>query len=632
MTNDLDQQAHAGALRAIRRAQSSARVRVALLVTSLGLLAGGGLAAVATTSPEQLTMAGQFLLAEAQRPILAISQRDVPMTVILDGRRYETGAYELVRSEIVQHRVLALVERAALGSLVGMGVGIGAFVLTADRRRRKRARELADRTIAGSRVVSEAALAATTEDADDRMPLRLGTVALPRAIETRHLAMIGTTGAGKTTALRQLLDTIEARGEAALVYDTSGDFVAQYYNPVRGDIILNPFDARGAYWSPFDEIRHPADPDRIAHYLISETGDRDRDVWLHTARMLVANILRALWEEKRGTPATLLDTLQYMSSADMERWLAHTSSARTFAQDAERATASVLFMLARAANLLMFLRAEPVEGDEGFSFARFFAGFDAHKGRRPWIFVPRKEDHFEAIKPLMALWLECAASATLGLPPSDRRRMWFLLDEFPDLPRVDNMTRLLPQGRKFGAAVILTFQTIGQMRSRYGEKDAETVLGSCNTKLFIQLADVESREWASNTIGKAEVEIQTLSANLDPKTRKPQITVGTRREVRPAVMESALRLPPGRAYLLLPDGLPVARIALDNAHIVARGAPRAPAFEPIALELTLWKQARPDKPQAGKEEEEKDKPIDSSQASRTTRPARRNPPAKPGPV
>ncbi|WP_215761899.1 type IV secretion system DNA-binding domain-containing protein [Acetobacter sp. P1H12_c] len=630
MTNDLDQQAHVSALRAIRRAQSGARFRATFLVTTLSLLAGGALAAVATTSPEGLTVAGQFLLAEVQRPILAFSHRDVPITVILDGRRYETGAYELARSEFVRHRVFALIERATLGGLAGMGVGIGAFVLTADRRRRKRARELADRTIAGSRVVSESALAATTEDADDPTPLRLGTVALPRAIETRHLAMIGTTGAGKTTALRQLLDTIEARGEAALVYDTSGDFVAQYYNPVRGDILLNPFDARGAYWNPFDEIRHPADAARIARYLISETGDRDRDVWLETARILVANILRQLWEEKRGTPAGLLDALQYMSSADLERWLAHTSSARTFAQDAERATASVLFMLAKAANLLMFLRAEPAEGGEGFSFARFFAGFDSHTGRRPWIFVPRKEDHFEAIRPLMALWLECAASSTLGLPPSDRRRMWFLLDEFPDLPRVDNMTRLLPQGRKFGAAVILTFQTIDQMRSRYGEKDAETVLGSCNTKLFLQLADVESRDWASKTIGQAEIEIQTLSANLDPKTHKPQITVGTRREVRPAVMESALRLPPGRAYLLLPDGLPVARITLDNAHIIARSAPGTPAFEPIALDQTLWKQARPDEPKAGKEKKE-DKPAgDETPAS--NRPARRNPSSKPGPV
>ncbi len=64
---------------------------------------------------------------------------------------------------------------------------------------------------------------------------------------------------GKTTVLRQMLDGIEARGESALVYDTSGEFIAHYYRPERGDVILNPFGAHSAYWSPFAEIVHPAD-------------------------------------------------------------------------------------------------------------------------------------------------------------------------------------------------------------------------------------------------------------------------------------------------------------------------------------------------------------------------------------
>src|SRR3546814_20134474 len=92
------------------------------------------------------------------------------------------------------------------------------------------------------------------------------------------MSQSGTTGSGKTTALRQLLDGIEARGEAALCYDTSGEFVAHYYRPGRGDIILNPFDARCAYWTPFSEIAHPADAARIAPQFVTETGQHDNDV------------------------------------------------------------------------------------------------------------------------------------------------------------------------------------------------------------------------------------------------------------------------------------------------------------------------------------------------------------------
>ncbi|MBS1090736.1 type IV secretion system DNA-binding domain-containing protein [Gluconobacter sp. Dm-74] len=557
----------------------------AALVT--GLLAG-----LATTQRETLRLAGSFLHAEAQRPVMAISGRDVPMRVVIEDKTYDTGAQEVLGEPWLRTRMVGLMERVALGLILGGGAAIAGLWLTKDKRQHKAAAELADRYISGTQLVSAQALAKATTNADDPAPLLIGSVPIPRGFETRHFELDGSTGSGKTTAMRQMLDGIEARGEPAIVYDISGSFVAQYYNPVRGDIILSPFDARGVYWNLFDEIQHPADAARLARYLINETGDRDRDVWLETARILVANILRQLWEEHRGTPTALIEALQYMTSEELGRWLAHTSSARTFAQDAERATASVLFMLAKAVNLLMFLRAEPEPSATSFSFAAFFGGLDKHEGgtRAPWVFVPRKEDYFEAVKPLMALWLECAASATLALPPSNTRRLWFVLDEFPDLPRVDNMTRLLPQGRQFGAAVILTFQTIGQMRSRYGEQDAQAILGNCNTKLFLQLSDTESRERASATIGKVEVEIQTVSGVMDTKTRKPQITVSSRREVRPAVMESQFRLPPGRGYLLLPDGLPVAQITLSTDHIAARGPARAAAFMAIDPAKTLWGQ------------------------------------------
>ena len=135
-----------------------------------------------------------------------------------------------------------------------------------------------------------------------------------------------------------------------------------------------------------------------------------------------------------------------MTKEELKEALKETSSARTFADDADRATGSVLFMLAKAADLIQFLRAEG-SGGKPFAFRDFIHGLDKRTGARPWIFVPRKEDYFEASKPLLACWLECAASAVLGLPPSADRRIWFVLDELADLPRVDNLARLLPEGR-----------------------------------------------------------------------------------------------------------------------------------------------------------------------------------------
>jgi energy-coupling factor transporter ATP-binding protein EcfA2 len=588
MPTDSSNRAHSAALRARDRADGQFQFRFyARVLAGSGLLGALALGAV-VTSPPQLKADTEYGISAFTSFLLSDLPSDPLMTIAFNGQADRTGVKEWATFQPLRQEAVNFTRTLGLGGALGFAGGMACLWLTADRRRRKQDERLADRVMRGTRVVSEATLAEMTAEENNAPRLQFGSVVLPEGLAARHVALIGSTGGGKTTLLRLQLDVIEARGEAALVYDTSGEFVANYYNPARGDIILDPFDQRGAFWSPFAEIIHPADAARVAQFLINETGDEQRDIWLETSRNLISNIMRNLWREGRGTLQALLNALQSMPRQELEHWLANTSSARTFEKDADRATASVLFMLVKAVNMLMFLRTAPRDGEAAFSISKFFKGIDQHKGRKSWIFVPRREDFFEAMKPLMALWLECAASAMLGLSASPNRRVWFLLDELADLPRVENLERLLPQGRKFGACVILSFQTIGQMRGHYGPDGAEALLGCCNTKLFLQMSDHASQEWASATIGSVEVETPTFSETFDPQTGKPQRTLSTMRELRSAVLESDLRLPKYTGYLLLPDGLPVARIKLTDDHIIARGPARQPDFIPADVSETLW--------------------------------------------
>lgn len=567
----------------------------------------GGLGAFLLASHDPAP--GQFACAYQHAQGMAVNwfasgASDPEITVAFMGRIARVPASVLANDRIWlwcwDDLVGKVVLGGTLGALVGMLLCFGAALWI-----RSEGKEAArDRFMAGTRIVTERALAKLTRKATNERSIHIATVGIPAWLECRHFALLGTTGAGKTTVMRQMLDQVEARGEPALVYDTSGEFITHYYRPERGDIILNPFDERSSFWSPFSEIAHPADADRIARQLVSETGERDDDVWLETSRILVANILRVLSAEGRTTLPDLLDALQVKGKEEMKVWLAGTSSARTFADDADRATGSVLFMLAKASTLLQFLWREP--GDRGsFAFRDFIAGLDAHQGPKPWLFVPRKEDYFEAMKPLLACWLECAASAMLGLTPSSQRRMWFFLDELADLPRVDNLTRLLPEGRKFGASVVLTFQAIGQMHRRYGRDSAEALLGCCNSKLYLQLIDRDTREWASRNIGDVEVEVRSASDSFETGPHSGRTSVGSTRVVRPAVIESDLRLEPHHGFLQLPDALPVGRIKLTREHIDARGPAWHPAFVPAHISRMLWNRM----PKKGDSGAAKDDPV-----------------------
>ena len=539
-----------------------------------------------TLPPWTWTVAGQCLGGKVLQLFAEMAGRDIQMNIAFGGRRATIPARIVASDPLFADQFNAAATALLIGAVIGLALGFLTVWLIQRTMSSQGEDTLSDRILGGTRLVPQEELAEAAGQ-DDPCAIAIGPVPIPRQIETRHFAFLGTTGSGKTTALRQMLDRIEARGEPALVYDTSGEFIAHYYDPERGDVILNPFDARCAFWSPFDEISHPADADRIARQLVSETGSQDDDVWLETSRILVANMLRSLWAEDNCNLEALLEALQVKSKEQLKHWLGHTSSARTFADDADRATGSVLFMLAKAANLIQFLRIDD-GGAERFAFRDFIAGLDAREGAKPWIFVPRKEDYFEAAKPLMACWLECAASAVLGLSPSPQRRIWFVLDELADLPRVENLARLLPEGRKFGAAIVLTFQALGQMRNRYGANIAEAMLACCNTKLFLQTVDRETRQWASQTIGDCEIEMRVATDTLSIGNEVPRTTIATQRAFRAAVLESELRLAPHQGYLLLPDGLPVARIGLTADHITGRGQARQPGFVAGDPAGTLW--------------------------------------------
>ena len=76
----------------------------------------------------------------------------------------------------------------------------------------------------------------------------LAGLAIDRADESKHFLLMGTTGTGKSVAIRELLRGAEGRGDRAIIADPDGGFLSRFYDSAWGDIILNPFDARSAAW------------------------------------------------------------------------------------------------------------------------------------------------------------------------------------------------------------------------------------------------------------------------------------------------------------------------------------------------------------------------------------------------
>ncbi len=101
-----------------------------------------------------------------------------------------------------------------------------------------------------------------------QMPLTVAGVAVPFEDEFKHFKFLGTTGTGKSTVMRELLHAALYRGDRAVIADPDGGYLSRFYDPKRGDVILNPFDARSAKWNLFAELRNAYDVDELAQAFI----------------------------------------------------------------------------------------------------------------------------------------------------------------------------------------------------------------------------------------------------------------------------------------------------------------------------------------------------------------------------
>ena len=115
---------------------------------------------------------------------------------------------------------------------------------------------------------------------------------IPARAEAQHIQVIGDTGAGKTTIVLQVLRQIRARGDSAIIYDPALEFTRRFYEPSRGDVILNPLDKRCPYWGPSEELRRSSEADALAVSLFQHPQDKKGEFFVEIPQQIFAHLLR----------------------------------------------------------------------------------------------------------------------------------------------------------------------------------------------------------------------------------------------------------------------------------------------------------------------------------------------------
>lgn len=143
---------------------------------------------------------------------------------------------------------------------------------------------------------------------------------------------------------------------------------------------------------------------------------------------------------------------------------------------------------------------------------------------------------------------------------------------------MNSLLTILPEGRKFGAAVVIAFQSISQLRETYSQLGASTIVGQTATQVVMQAGDPETARWGQELFGSAEVEARRASETLETGEFVDRGSLSTQRETKPLVLDSELLgLGMGEAFMRL-GGFPVARVRANTEY---ESRPEiAPSFVP----------------------------------------------------
>ncbi len=313
---------------------------------------------------------------------------------------------------------------------------------------------------------------------------------VPRQREAMHFLIMGDSGMGKSAAIRQIMAQIWERGETAIVYDPAMEYLPQFYNPQRGDVILNPIDARCPFWTPGDEAPHEAEALTMAASLFPDQG-RENRFFVEAPRRIFAHLVNL-----GPTPEQLTHWMCHAEQID--RRVRGTEMEAMIDPRAAAQRNGVLGSLNMVADAFKLL---PSERDA----AQRWSTVEWAKERKGWIFLTHKPTMRERVRPLVSLWLDLLVLRLMNEGHSGKKPVWFVLDELASLQRLPQLITAITENRKSNNPMVLGFQGKAQLETLYGHM-AEVMLSQPATKMFLKTSEPNAAEWISRAIGEMEVE------------------------------------------------------------------------------------------------------------------------------
>ncbi|VTN16457.1 DNA transport protein TraD [Raoultella terrigena] len=389
--------------------------------------------------------------------------------------------------------------------------------------------------------------------------IKIGDLPILKYSEIQNFCLHGTVGSGKSEVIRRLLNYVRARGDMAIIYDRSCEFVKSYYDPSL-DKILNPLDARCAAWDIWRECLTLPDFDNVSNTLIP-MGTKEDPFWQGSGRTIFSEGAYLMREDKDRSYEKLVDTMLSIKIDKLRAYLKNTPAANLVEEKIEKTAISIRAVLTNYVKAIRYLQGIEKNG-EPFTIRDWMRGVreDQPNG---WLFISSNADTHASLKPVISMWLSIAIRGLLGMGENRNRRVWIFADELPTLHKLPDLVEILPEARKFGGCYVFGIQSYAQLEDIYGVKPAATLFDVMNTRAFFRSPSKEIAEFAAGEIGEKEIlkASEQYSYGADPV--RDGVSTGKEKERETLVSYSDIQtLPDLSCYVTLPGPYPAVKLAL----------------------------------------------------------------------
>lgn len=414
-----------------------------------------------------------------------------------------------------------------------------------------------------------------------------------------HILVLGTTGSGKTR--RVIFPSIWTLGynkQSMIISDLKGElytYSSNYLKEQGYDVyvlnFLNP--AISSHWNPFttidrlikegdydEAIKHI---DEIADGIISISkaeGSSSDPFWDNSAKTFITSILCGMCfdpelDVKAKTFANFIHIVQELfermqpatraGSVSQEdpvlEWLKHVEEQYTPKQNF-----SVKYMtIYNARNspptfgsilATVSTKIDPLTALTPLTIITSQNDIDFRKfGEKPsvlYLVIPYEISSYDFFVSLLVnfSFFELVQAARLHESPTPGSSaqlpvpVWYVLDEFGNLPPIPDMTRKISVSRSQGIHFLIVLQDFAQLDKNYDEKVASNIRSNLRTTIILNAVNPQTQKAVSEMIGHTTINTRSVSKS---KQDSESISLDTRELMKP---EEVGRIHPPQAVVV----------------------------------------------------------------------------------